>query len=135
MRAICSCLVTHAAVVRHDCPCLSTLLQASPFGHHPPVAPPSPGLQQLGGLVSKNMPVVNIHAADVPADSPDLDHSALDLLYHTDAYNYSLEEHCNSKRESLSRTMSILCFNSDRSHRRLVVIWFACFVFSSLVVA
>lgn len=95
------------------------------------IAPPSPGLQQLGDLVTKHMPAVQIHAVDVPADCLDKDYSALDLLYHTDAYSYLLDEHFHSKRESIPRTMRHLCFSSDGSHRRLVVIWNARFVSAS----
>lgn len=74
------------------------------------------------------MPALVLHDADVAEGSVRDDYSALELLYHTDAYKHMLHEHFISPGIAPPRVMGQLSKDADDVHRRLVFLWNARFV-------
>lgn len=92
------------------------------------IAPPSPALKGLGSLVSEFMPAMLVHDVDVLKENLNEDYAALESLYYTDAYEYLLHTHFNSKGVYHPKTMRFVCQDDKGAHRRLVVLWNARFM-------
>lgn len=92
------------------------------------LASPSPVLKSFADLVSDHMPAMVIHDVDVTPDGLNEDDPAMELLHYTDAYEYLLHKHFNSKAVRHPRTMMFVCQDAKGAHRRLVVLWNARFM-------
>lgn len=92
------------------------------------LAPPSPALKGLATLVSEFMPAVVIHDVYISQENLNDDYAALELLYYTDAYEYLLDTHFNSKGVYHSKTMRFVSRFAKGAHRSLVLLWNARFM-------
>ncbi|KAK1867478.1 hypothetical protein I4F81_009985 [Pyropia yezoensis] len=92
------------------------------------LAPPCSSLKGLSALVEEHMPALVIHDVEVSEGCLNKDYQALELLYYTDAYEYLLWPHFNSKDMYHPRTMRFLCMDAKGAHRRLSALWNARFL-------
>lgn len=72
--------------------------------------------------VAHYMPAVEVSAVQVDAGAVEMDYTAKELLYNTDAYAFMLERHFTSKKLRVPATLRDLASSASRV-RRFTVLW------------
>lgn len=74
------------------------------------------------------MPAMVVHDVEVPEDKLNEDYPAIEVIYNTDAYEYLLHAHFNSKAVYHPKTMRFLCMDAAGAHWRLTILGKALFM-------